>query len=201
MSPYAIRCNWCGRSTTVSAFLQVLTIGVLIAAALVVGGVIPVDAVTRYVPAGFLKDPPLPGAVSASAEGSGRGEVPGGYGRPESRTAAANRGRDRSRADEEAERRRQADRRARQQRQTAAVDRCDSDEHINALASRYDTWAAADLRLIACREVRQGFTEDQVIASRGRASRQVDSAGTRVWVYRDIQVVLHAGQVIAIRSN
>jgi len=200
MSPYAIRCNWCGRSTTVSAFFQVLTIGVLIVAALVIGGVMPVDAVTRYLPRGFLKDPPLPPQVAAPVEGSGRGEAPGGYGRPESRTAEENRRRERSRADEEAERRRRAQREA---RQTAAVDddRCDSTDRVNGLAARYATWSAADLRLIACRDVRQGFTSDQLIASRGRPLRQVDSAATQVWVYSDMSVVVADDRVVAIRSN
>ena len=201
MSPYAIRCNWCGRSTTVSAFFQVLTIGVLIVAALVVGGVVPVDAVTRYLPRGFLKDPPMPQRVAESPEASGRGEAPGGYGRPESRTAAENRRRERSRADEEADRRRASARR--EQQQTAAIgdDRCDSTDRINALAARYATWVASDLRLIACREVRQGFTADQLVASRGRPLSQVDSAAAQVWVYRDMRVVVQDDQVVAIRSN
>jgi hypothetical protein len=196
MSPYAARCNWCGRSTTVSAFFQVATIGVLIAAALVVGGVMPVDAVTRYLPAGILKDSPLRQPAPESATGSGRGEAPGGYGRPESRSGSSDRRP--SRADEEEARRRQASRRQRQV--TGATDRCDSADRITSLANRYP-WAASDLRLIACREVREGFTEDQLIASRGRPSRQVDSAGSEVWVYRDMRVVVQADRVIAIRNN
>ena len=198
MSPYAIRCNWCGRSTTVSAFFQVLTIGILIAAGLVVGGVMPLDAVTRYLPAGILERSPFRGRPVESAEAPGRGEAPGGYGRAESRGATE--AREPSRADEEADRRRRAQREA---RQTAAAggEGCASIARLNALAARYDTWSAADLRLIACREVRHGFTTDQLRASRGRPLREVDSAATRVWVYRDMRVVVQDDQVVAIRNN
>ena len=199
MSPYAIRCNWCGRSTTVSAFFQVATIGVLIAAALVVGGVMPLDAVTRYLPAGLLDDSPFRQRPMETAEGPGRGEAPGGYGRPESRTATDERS-GQSRADEEEDRRRRAQREARQSA-TATGGGCASTARVNALAARYDSWSAADLRLIACREVREGFTSDQLIASRGRPLRQVDSAASKVWVYRDMRVVVQDDQVVAIRSN
>ena len=40
---YAVRCTWCGRSTSVSAFFQVVSIAVIVVAALLFTGIIPVQ--------------------------------------------------------------------------------------------------------------------------------------------------------------
>ena len=50
MSRYASRCNECGRSTTLSAFFQVGSLGVLIVAILMLGGVMPSSALGFVLP-------------------------------------------------------------------------------------------------------------------------------------------------------
>ncbi len=100
MPPYAVRCGWCGRSTTVSAFLQVTSIAVVIVGALVVAGVVPMSRITRYIPglrteagpvvvaadASPLPDQSPPADVSPSVPGSPASSRRGA----ESRSRAAN---------------------------------------------------------------------------------------------------------------
>ena len=50
MPSYAVRCGWCGRSTTVSAFLQVFSIAVVVVGGLVLAGVMPMSSITRHIP-------------------------------------------------------------------------------------------------------------------------------------------------------
>jgi hypothetical protein len=198
ISSYASRCTWCGRSTSVSAFLQVIAFGVLIVAALFVGGLLPIDALTRYLPSNWLKESPLPPRSAEAAEGSGGGGAQasgGGYG-----TVAVPAGP----ADEPRAAARAAERQRREQDESpASRSDCDSEARINLLAVRYGDWSREDLALIACRRLRDGFSADQVVAARGRPQRRTSPGGQttmEVWVYRDMRVVLDGGRVVSIRE-
>jgi hypothetical protein len=191
ISSYAARCNWCGRSTTVSGFLQVLTLGVLVLAALVVGGVVPLGTFTRYLPTNWIEAAPLPaqtGAVPAGGGdrgGQGGGSAAAGVGAPVSR----DRERPASRAEE---------------RQTSSLPDCDSPQRIALLAVRHAEWNRDDLALIACRKLREGFSDEQVVAAQGRPLRRLSpdtASGMEVWVYRDMRVVLERDRVVSIRQQ
>lgn len=174
----------------------------LIVAALVVGGVVPVAAFTRYLPANWLKESPLPARSAEAAEGAGggggSGSRRGGYGAVEARAEAEQRRRDAASRAEERERA------EREEREAASRPGCDSETRVNLLSVRFGDWSREDLALIACRRLREGFTEEQLVASRGRPlrrTRPTGQPGTEVWVYRDMEVVLEADRVVSIRQQ
>ena len=200
ISSYASRCTWCGRSTSVSAFLQVVAFATLIVAALVVGGLVPIGAFTRFLPTNWLRESPLPARSAEAVEGAGGGQGgrPGaGYGAvgaqppvPDSRREAAARSEERERV-------------AREEQAAASRPDCDSEVRVNLLSVRYAEWTREDLALIACRRLREGFSEEQLIAARGRPLRRSTPPGAsdmEVWIYRDMRVVLERGQVVSVRE-
>ena len=203
ISAYASRCTWCGRSTTVSAFLQVTAFAVLILAALFVGGVVPLGAFTRYLPTHWIQDSPLPPRSTQATEGAGGGGgqgggARGGYGAVGTQTAEQQRREAARSASEERERAERAE------RQAASRPGCDSPERIDALAARHEGWDRNDLALIACRQLREGFSEEQLVAARGRPLRRMTpdtTSGIEVWVYRDIRVVLDRDRIVSIRTQ
>ncbi len=201
ISAYASRCTWCGRSTTVSAFLQVTAFATLIVAALVVGGVVPVGAFTRFLPTNWITDSPLPARSPEATEGSGGGGdgggARGGYGAVGTQTAEQRRREAARSASEERERAERAE------RQLASRPGCDSPERIDAQAARHPEWDRNDIALIVCRRLREGFSEEQLVAARGRPLRRMTpdtTSGMEVWVYRDIRVVLDGNRVVSIRQ-
>ena len=203
ISAYASRCTWCGRSTTVSAFLQVTAFAVLIVAALVVGGVVPVGTFTRFLPTHWITDSPLPARSAEATEGAsggrGKGGGPqGGYGAVGSQTVEQRRREAARSASAERERAERAE------RQVASRPGCDSPERIDALAARHADWDRGDLALIVCRKLREGFSEEQLVAARGRPLRRMTpdtTSGIEVWVYRDIRVVLDSDRIVSIRTQ
>ena len=204
ISAYASRCTWCGRSTTVSAFLQVSAFAVLIVGALVVGGVVPVGEFTRFLPANWIKDSPLPPRSADATKGAGGGGgqggggARGGYGAPSSQTPdQQRRAADRAAAEER-------ERAERAERQVASRPGCDSPARIDVLAARHAGWDRSDLALIACRQLREGFSGEQLVAARGRPLRRMTpdtTSGMEVWVYRDIRVVVDGDRVVSIRQQ
>src|SRR5687768_16925881 len=124
ISAYASRCTWCGRSTTVSAFLQVTAFAALIVAALVVGGVVPAGEFTRFLPAKWLKQSSLPArAVEAEGAGGGGGQgggARGGYGAVGTQTP------EQRRREEAASRSAERERAERAERAAASRPGCDS---------------------------------------------------------------------------
>jgi hypothetical protein len=183
----------------VSAFLQVVAFATLIVAALVVGGVVPVGAFTRFLPAGWIDGSPLPPRSTETGEAAGGGSAAGGgrggYGAVPSA--------EQQRRDEARPRSQERERAEQAERAAAGRPGCDSPERINALAARHDDWDRSDLALIACRRLREGFTEAQLVAARGRPLRRMtpDSAsGMEVWVYRDLRVVLDRDRIVSIRE-
>jgi hypothetical protein len=81
---------------------------------------------------------------------------------------------------------------------------CDSPERINAMAARHAEWDRNDIALIVCRQLREGFSEEQLVAARGRPLRRMTpdtTSGMEVWVYRDIRVVLDGARVVSIRQQ
>ena len=199
MSGYASRCNECGRSTTLSAFFQVGSLGVLIVAGLMVAGVMPASALGFLLPRGWeWSDSPLPkrtataeaSVAGGSGGGSGLGQV-FGYG-ASGQAAAAERERDRG-----------AEEGPGVSDKGASRDpACDSEGSIRRLAERHPNWDRFDLTLIACDRVRVGFTGEQVQASLGRPLRRQTARGAaaEVWIYRDTRLVLERDRVVSIRE-
>lgn len=203
ISSYASRCTWCGRSTTVSGFLQVTAFATLIVAALVVGGVVPVGAFTRFLPTNWLKESPLPPRSTEATEGAGGGGAQGGgarggYGAVGTQTPEQQR---REAARSAAEERARAER---AERLAASRPGCDSPERIDALAARHADWDRNDIALIVCRRLREGFSEAQLVAARGRPLRRMtpdSTSGMQVWVYRDIRVLVDGDRIVSIRQQ
>ncbi len=200
MSRYASRCNECGRSTFLSAFLQVGSLTVLIIAGLIVGGVMPASTFGFILPRGWLEgDSPLPerrataeaSASSGSAGGGGPGRV-FGYGAsgstPITEQERGNGGTEEGPTVSE--------------KGASRDPACNSEAAVRRLAERHPAWDRYDLSLIACDRVRLGFTDEQVQASLGRPLRRQTAPGSaaEVWVYRDIRVVLERDRVVSIRE-
>jgi len=200
ISSYASRCTWCGRSTSVSAFLQVIAFATLIVAALFVGGLLPATALTRYLPSNWLKASPLPSRSPSTSEGAGGGGAPQGGGAGYGAVAGPGQPSDGRRpAASTTERERDRD-----DRSAASGPNCGSDARISVLSVRYPDWSRDDLALIACGRLREGFSADQVTAARGRPLRRTRPEGEsslEVWVYRDIRVVLDGDRVASIRER
>ena len=73
---YAVRCTWCGRSTFVSAFFQVVSLAVVTVALLLFTGVLPFAQVVEWYP-GLQRFAPRPAATGAQA---GPDDAQGGQG-------------------------------------------------------------------------------------------------------------------------
>ncbi len=193
MPAYAVRCGWCGRSTTVSAFFQVISITAIVVAALIVAGVLPMDRVRKVIPGLRTTASPLPPREEKpqSAIAGGSGKSPGGYGSEADRTDRSGKagGADKSGG-------------------TMALKSgpdatCDAPARLAALTQEHPDWAAPDAVLISCGRVRTGFTEEQVRASLGRPLRVMQPGGesvAEVWVYRTRRVVMERGVVVSVRE-
>lgn len=183
-----------------TAFFQVASIGVLIVAALIIGGVMPLSSIAFMLPRGFLEseETPLPPRRVTAAIDGDRGAGGGGGSGPDFGYGA---GVAAQVTDEERDGRSPG---------AAAVSTkgasrdpgCDSEGELRRLAGRYPEWSRPDLALIACDRVRLGFTAEQVQASRGRPLRRQTASGAaaEVWIYRDIRVVLERDRVVSIRE-
>jgi hypothetical protein len=201
MPAYAVRCGWCGRSTTVSAFFQVVSIAVVVVAGLVIAGVMPMSTITRHIP-GLAVNAGLPQApMSAEAGPAEAAAAPGSPAAP--RVA----------------RQQQAasDQRPKSSRQpasssqtagpgtqalTAGAANCESADKVDALAKVHAGWSRADLLLISCGKVTEGFTTEQVIASIGRprsVNRPKGASLVEEWVYRNQRLVVERGTVVSVR--
>ena len=206
MPPYAVRCGWCGRSTTVSAFLQVISITVVIVGALVVAGVVPMSTVRKYVPgfgsgteAGLVAsaDQSPPPDVSPAAPGSPT---------PASRGVEGARGREDVRSNRPAAEPSSRLPVAGPAETQALIDSgmvCDAPSRVDALAARHPDWARESAVLVSCGKIALGFTTDQVIAAKGRPRRIERPEGAsqvEEWVYRAQRVVLERGQVVSVRQ-
>ena len=200
MGAYASRCNWCGRSSSVSTIFQLLTLAGMIVAALIVGGVMPLSTLSVVLPDSWFDETPVLPQATESATGSdapapngGTGGTRGGYGAPGVGGSGESDPGPRRRADGP------ADRRGVVIGPASDSTACASPAAVSALALRFASWSRADVELVACRRIRTGFTPDQVIAALGRPQRRIDSgdgSGTVVWVYRDRRVVIERGQVV-----
>jgi hypothetical protein len=213
MPAYAARCGWCGRSTTVSAFLQVLSIAVIAVGGLVIAGVVPLSSITRHIP-GLAVNAGLPQApLSAEAGAAEPAPAPGSPSAP--RTAGREVEESRSRADAE-QRRRDQERSDRQQPATSSQSAgpgtqaltsgpasCESPDRVDALARAHADWSRADLLLISCGKVAEGFTTKQVIAALGRprsVNRPSGASQVEEWVYRNQRLVMERGTVVSVRK-
>lgn len=197
---YAVRCTWCGRSTSVSAFFQVVSIAVIVVAALVFTGVIPVQQLRERWP-GLAKVTPFLEAPDqeAAVAGGGGGLPAGGYGRPEG-----------GRSDAETERRRLEREQDASgaapgaQAYVAEVDEtgCAAPARLVPLRVRFPSMTDGDLGLIACGQVRLGFLPEHVTAALGRPRRVIEPGGRSpiaVWEYRNRRVVFERDTVVAVR--
>lgn len=76
---------------------------------------------------------------------------------------------------------------------------CADSSAIGRLVSRYPKWADSDLGLIACGNVRTGFSGDQVRASLGKPVRVTrDGPAREKWQYDGITVLVEQGRVISV---
>ena len=79
---------------------------------------------------------------------------------------------------------------------------CDCATGVRALALANPGWSAGDVGLIACRQVRAGFTEAQVRAALGNPREVKEPSGASpvsVWVYRQQRVVFERDTVVGVR--
>ncbi len=196
MPAYAARCSWCGRSTSLSALLQVVSVTVVVVGALVVGGVVPMGAISRFLPGLHSDGGPVAVEASATPEPDQPAAAPGSPAAPRTTgpaTAGAGRGglRPPTRAAEPPT-----------QALTSGRNSCESSDRVNALAVLHRDWSRADLLLIACRKVAVGFSAAKVTASIGRPRLVNRQEGTLVeeWVYPDRVVVLDRGVVVSVRK-
>lgn len=203
MPAYAVRCGWCGRSTTVSAFFQVFSITVVVVAGLIIAGVMPMSTITRHIPgletrAGFPTAPIDPEAKPA--------QIAAAPGSPAEARAAEPPSR---RADDEAKRR-AAESPSRRgveagpgtQALTSGSNSCESPDKVDALSRKHPDWSRADLVLISCGKVAEGFTTEQVIAAIGRprsVNRPRGASLVEEWVYRSQRLVVERGTVVSVR--
>ena len=206
MPSYAVRCGWCGRSTTVSAFLQVLSIAVVVVGGLVIAGVMPLSSITRHIP-GLETRAGLP-TVEADAEAAPAeaAAAPGSPAEPKERRTP-NAERQASAAEGQASGVRRpasgAEAGPGTQALTAGANRCESQDRVDALARQHADWSRADLLLISCGKVAVGFSTDQAIAALGRprsVNRPSGASQVEEWVYRSQRLVLERGSVVSVRK-
>ena len=204
MPSYAVRCTWCGRSTFATAFFQVISLAVVTVALLLITGVLPFAKLVEWYP-GLSKWAPRPAASAAQAGevsgGQGGQGGQGGRGYGEVGRVAPNEqggqgGRDGGSGRDDAQRGGQGG-------QGGQVDDdCATGARARTLALANPGWTAGDVGLIACRQVRVGFTEDQVRASLGRPREVNEPSGASpvsVWVYRQQRVVFERDTVVGVR--
>jgi hypothetical protein len=175
---------------------------VVIVAGLIIAGVMPMSTITRHIPglqtrAGFPTAPVDPQAQVGEAAAA-----PGSPAEPrERRTPAAS-------SQEQAANRQQPAASSQTagpgtQALTAGPGNCESPDRVDALAKLHADWSRADLVLISCGKVAEGFTTDQVIAAVGRpriVNRPTGASLVEEWVYRNQRLVVERGTVVSIRK-
>ena len=182
---YAVKCTWCGRSTFASAFFQVMSVAVVTVALLLITGVLPFAQVVEWYP-GLQRFAPRPAATSAQAgpaeggQGGQGGQGVRGYGEV-GQDGQVGREAEPARPEGEA---------------------CATGARARTLALANPTWSAGDVGLIACRQVRPGFTEAQVRTALGSPREVMEPGGASpvsVWVYRQRRVVFERDTVVGVR--
>ena len=196
---YAVKCTWCGRSTFVSAFFQVISLAVVTVALLLITGALPFSQVVEWYP-GLAKWAPQSTAVmggrngeSDGADAQTGGQGGRGYGEVGAVTPG---GRDGAGGEPRA-------RTGGQGGQGGQDDSaCATGARARTLALANPGWSAGDVGLIACRQVRAGFTEAQVRAALGNPREVKEPGGASpvsVWVYRQQRVVFERDTVVGVR--
>ena len=184
---YAVKCTWCGRSTFASAFFQVVSLAVVTVALLLITGVLPFAQVVEWYP-GLQRFAPRPAATGAQAgpddaQGGQGGQGVRGYGEAGAVVPGGQGGQG-------------------GQVGQVADEACGTGARARTLALANPTWSAGDVGLIACRQVRPGFTEAQVRAALGSPREVMEPGGASpvsVWVYRQQRVVFERDTVVGVR--
>ena len=86
---------------------------------------------------------------------------------------------------------------------TSGSNSCESPDKVDALAKLHPSWTRADLLLISCGKVVEGFTTEQVIAAIGRPrsiNRPSGASPVETWVYRTQRLVVERGTVVSVRK-
>ena len=89
-------------------------------------------------------------------------------------------------------------------RETARVTRdgCADPATLRGLVERYRDWADGDLALIACGQIRSGFSGAQVVAAIGEPQERLATPdGQEQWRYAGRRVTLRGGQVVATEAD
>jgi hypothetical protein len=178
---------------------------VVVVAGLVIAGVMPMSTITRHIPgletrAGFPTAPVDPEAAAAEPA-----PAPGSPAeRRERRTPNAERQASDAEGQESSVRRPASGAEAGPGTQplTAGPANCESADKVDALAKVHAGWSRADLLLISCGKVAEGFTTKQVIAALGRprsVNRPSGASQVEEWVYRNQRLVMERGTVVSVR--
>jgi hypothetical protein len=190
MSSYASSCPWCGRSLLLSAFTQLVGLGIAVGVGLMLTGIVSWDELKsavhlRGILVGDVRPPG--GEVVETADrprggGGVRAVAPGSASR-ERKTPAK-------------ESRREP--RARKSGITIGVG-CDSTARAEALRRLHPDWPEWVRRTAGCGQVAVDFDSEQVKASLGEPDSIVrDGAGREVWIYGTRRIELRRGRVAAV---
>jgi hypothetical protein len=174
----------------VSAFFQVVSLAVVTVALLLITGVLPFAQLVEWYP-GLQRFAPRPAATSAQAgpddaQGGQGGQGVRGYGEVGAVTPGGQDGQD-GRGGQGGQ---------------VADEACATGPRARTLALAHPDWSTGDVGLIACRQVRAGFTEAQVRAALGSPREVMEPSGASpvsVWVYRQQRVVFERDTVVGVR--
>ena len=191
MSSYSSTCQWCGRSTWTTAFLQLCSFAAVMGGLLWFTGMIRKQGIVELFDAGGAiqtavatptSPPPAPAARVRTAAGTAGKAARA----PRTRQPAETRDRKAAAADAAA----------------PGAEACSSPARVERLRRQHGDWSARELELISCGEVQPGFSEAQLRAALGEPT-SVDpaadeEAGTATWRYGAVRVLVAGGRVVGI---
>jgi hypothetical protein len=197
MSTNDSTCPWCGRSPWLGTVLQLLVAGCLVLGATIFSGVLPWSSVSRFLH--IDQDDDL--AVTSQAPRPASRPEHGGSGARSQNDAipSSRRDGDRQRSEEASA---VATSESSRSQRSAADASCASPDRIRQLTQLHREWSQRDAALIACGELRNGFTTSQVEAALGRPPEVVQDSsgrGREEWVYGQTRVTVEGGRVVRVR--
>jgi hypothetical protein len=186
ITPHTTTCQWCGHSIAASVFVQVIIAVLLLGGVATFTGLLPwpkflphLSFLTGAVPS--IPPPPPP------AEGTQRDAESDMITRAFEATSEA-----------AADQRSVSKAQPRKQTSRRGCVHGDS-TRLRSLAQQYQDWDASVLNLVACGQIRTGFTAEQARAALGAPGRVEQGAGQEVWIYDRMKVVIADGRVSSVR--
>lgn len=187
VSSHAARCPWCGHSTGASTLIQLVFVALMVAGAGFVTGLLPWNPVARFVHLHVSSDQTYEFGSQPAVDQAGDLVTADGSGSTSARSGGGGSASSRPAGD------------VRPTTTRSEPAECDSPGRLDRLASRYQGWSRTDLALIACRRIRQGFSEAQVVAALGGPVTVNRSGRREVWQYAGRSITLEDGKVVAGR--